>query len=134
MERQSFLHQLLLDELVTEQNERGLGTVVVELADERSQHLLNGELAIMAWEIGPIAPILAPPEEEDLHASLSAGLVRGNHVRVDDPWDVDLLMSLDERQGSDPIPDQRRRFEIQNLGCGLHFAGQPLLYVVASAG
>ena len=88
----------------------------------------------MAWEIGPIAPILAPPEEEDLDASLSAGLMRSNHVRVDDPWDVDLLMSLDERQGSDAIPDQRRRFEIQNLGCGLHFAGQPLLYVVASAG
>src|SRR6516164_6001309 len=132
--RQSLLHQLLLDQLMTEQNERGFGAIVVELPDERSQHFLDGELAVVAREISPVAPILASSEEEDLHASLAAGVVRSNHIRIDNPWHVDFLMALDERQGSDAVSDQRRRFEIQNFSRALHLGRQSLLHVVASTG
>ena len=82
---QSFLYQLMLDELMTEQNDGRLGAIVIELADKRSQHLLDGELAVVARKIRPIAPVLTPAKEENLHAGLPAGLVRGNHVGVDDP-------------------------------------------------
>src|SRR6516164_11025718 len=88
----------------------------------------------MAREIGPVAPILAAPEEENLRASLSTLLVRGNHVRIYYPWHQEFLMPLDKRQGADAIPSQSRRFEIENLSSGLHLNGQPLLHIVASAG
>ena len=41
-------------------------------------------------------------------------------------------MALHQRQGADPIPDQRRRLEIQSFRCILHLGGQSLLHVVAT--
>src|SRR6266702_2062113 len=119
---------------MAQQYERGFRSVVVELADERGQHLLNRELAIVAGEIGTVAPILSAAEEKDLDASLSTRLVRGDHVGVDDPGDVDVLVPLDQRQRADPIPDQRRRFEIKSSRNCLHFGREALLNVIASAG
>ena len=118
---------------MTEHDERRFTAIVVKLTDKRGQHLLDGELAVVAREIGAIAPILAPAKEEDLHAGLPAGLMRGNHIGVDDPWYMDLLMSLDQRQGADAITDQRCRLEIERLGRRLHLGRQPLLYVIAAA-
>jgi len=112
----------------------GFGSIVVELADKRGQHLLDRELAIVAGEIGTVAPILSAAEEKHLDAGLSACLVCSDHVRIDDPWDVNVLVALDQRQRADPVPDQRRRLEIKSSRNCLHFGREALLNVIAPAG
>src|SRR5947207_4715108 len=119
---------------MTEQNERRLCSVVVELADKRCQYFLDRKLAVVAREVGAVPPILATAKEEHLNAGLSARLMRGDHVGIDDPRDVDVLMPLDQRQGPDSIANQRRRFKIENFRCSLHFSSQSLLHVIAAAG
>src|SRR6201982_1473874 len=88
----------------------------------------------MAREISAVAPVLAAAEKEDLDTGLAGNLVRGDHVCVDDTRNVNILVALDQRQGTDAVPDQGRCFKVENLCSGLHLSGQSLLDVVASAG
>src|SRR5438094_565314 len=62
-ERQRFLDQILLDQRMAEQHQWRFRPVVVELADKGGQHLLYRELAVVAREIGAVAPVLAAAEE-----------------------------------------------------------------------
>src|SRR5439155_26919026 len=105
-ERQGLRHELVSDQLMTEQNKRRLSAVVVELADKGGQHFLDRELAVVAREISSVAPVLAAAKEENLDAGLPACLIRRNDVGIDDPGDVDVLVALHQRQGADPISDQ----------------------------
>ena len=119
---------------MAEQDQRRFRPVVVELADKGGQHLLDRELAVMAREIGAVAPIVAAAEEEHLHAGMTAGLMRRDDVGVDDAGDVDVLMSLHQRQRADAVADQRRGLEIERLGGPVHLGRQALLDVAAAPG
>src|SRR6202011_5209657 len=81
-ERQGLRHELLFDQLMTEQYERRLSPVVVELADKRGQHFLDCELAVVAREIRAIAPVLAAAKEENLDAGLPSGLMGCSDLRI----------------------------------------------------
>jgi len=96
-DRQSLFDQFVLHEPMAEQNEGGLQAIVVELADERGQNLLDRELAIMAREVRPVSPVLSASEKEDLDTGLSARVMRRDDVRVDDPRNMDVLMPLYQR-------------------------------------
>src|SRR5439155_9058160 len=50
-ERQCLFDQVLLDQPMTEQHQRGFRAIVVKLTNERGQHLLDRELAVVAGEI-----------------------------------------------------------------------------------
>ena len=56
----------------TGQDQLGRGAFVIELADKAFQHFRQRQVARMAREIGPIAPILSGAEEEDLDAGVAA--------------------------------------------------------------
>src|ERR1700681_3125064 len=109
---------------MAQQHKRGFWAVIVKLTNEGGQHLLDRKLPVVAREIGSVAPILAAAEEEDLDASLTASLICGDHVGINNSRDVNVLMPLDQRQGADSIADQGRCLEIQNLCCALHFHRQ----------
>ena len=54
-------------------------------------------LAMIILDSVSVAPILAAAKEENLDASLPACLMRSNHISIDDPGNVDVLMSLHQR-------------------------------------
>ena len=132
-ERQRLLDQLLLGQPMAEQHQRRFWPVVVELADKRAQHVLDRELAIVAREIGAIAPILPAAEKEHLHAGLPGLLIGRDHVGIDDAGHVNVLMSLDQGEGADAVADQPRRLEIERRGGGLHLGREPQLHRAAAA-
>ena len=90
--------------------------VVVELADEGGEHVLDAELPVVAREIGAVAPVLAAAEEEHLDRGVAAGLVRGDDIGIAQPFDIDVLPSLDLRQGADAVAQQGRALEFEPLG------------------
>src|SRR6185312_6601674 len=99
--------------------------------DKRSQHLLDRELAVVAWEIGSIAPIVTAAEEENLHAAMAASLVRRDDVRVGKTGNVDVLVALNQRQRADAVADQCRGLEVERPGGLVHLGRKPLLNVAA---
>src|SRR5882724_4909035 len=107
---------------MAQQDQRRLWPVVVELADKSGQYVFDRQLPVMAREIAPVAPILPTAEEKYLHAGLSAGLVRRDHVGIDDAGNVDVLVSLHQRQRADTVAGHRRGFEIKRFGGALHLA------------
>src|SRR5215208_8257140 len=119
---------------MTEQDQRRFRPVIIELADKSGQHLLDRELAVVAWEIGAIAPIMPAAEEEDLHAGMPPGLMRRDDVGVADAGDVNVLMSLYQRERANAVADQRRSLEIERLGGPVHLGCKPLLDVAAATG
>ncbi len=133
-QRQRLRDQVLLDQLVAQQHQRRLRPVVVELADERGQHLVGGKLAVMAREIGAVAPIVAAAEEEHLDAGLAAGLMGRDHIGIDDAGHVDVLVTLHQRQGADAVANQRRRLEVERLGGSIHLRREALLDIAAAPG
>src|SRR4051794_21042990 len=98
MQRQSLGHEILLDERVADQDQRRLRPVIVELANKRGQHFLDRELAVVAREIGAVAPIMPASEEKDLDAGMTSRLVRRDDIGIADAGNVNVLVSLHERE------------------------------------
>src|SRR2546426_668041 len=63
-DRQRLRDQIGLGECMAQQEQARRRLIVVELADEGGEHLLDGQLAVMTGEIGAVAPILPAAEEE----------------------------------------------------------------------
>ena len=71
--------------------ERRARLVVVELREERAQHLARLERAVGLGEIGAVAPVLSGAEEEHLDAAEAALLMDGEHVGLLGAARVDAL-------------------------------------------
>ncbi len=76
---------------------------------------------------------MAAAEEEYLDAGVTARLVASDHIGIDDPGHMDVLVALHQRQGADAVPDQRRGLEIERVGRLLHLHREALLDIVAAA-
>ena len=94
--------------------------VVVELGEERPEHLRHVEIPVGAGEVGAVAPVLAGAEEEDLDAGGAALLVGGEDVGFLEGVRIDPLVRLDMRQRRQPVAVDRRRLEIEALGRRFH--------------
>ncbi len=92
---------------------RGDRLVVVELRQERAQHLARLQRRIGLRKIGAVAPVLAGAEEKHLDADLAALLMDGENVRLINAVRVDALMALDMRQRRQPVAIDRRALEIE---------------------
>ena len=68
LDRERFRQQLAVLGLVGHEDQPRARLIVVELREERAQHLLRRERAIGAGEIGAVAPVLSGAEEEHLDA------------------------------------------------------------------
>ena len=134
VQRQRLGHEILLGQSVAEQDEGRLRPVVVELADKGGQHLLDRELSVMAGEIGAIAPIVAAAEKKYLHAGMTPGLMRRDDVGIGKAGDMDVLVSLHQRERAYAVADQRRGLEVERLGGAVHLGRQTLLDVAAAPG
>ena len=100
--------------------------VVVELGDEALQHLLDGQRAVGAREVGAVAPVLAGAEEEHLDAGLPAVLEGGEHVRLLDALRIDGLVGGDVGQRPQPVAVLGGLLVVEVLGRLLH---QPLVHL-----
>ena len=69
----------------------------------------------MLGEERAIAPVLARPEEEDLHAGLAAFLMGGDHVGFLQPFGIDPLLGGHGRDGADPVAQARGLLKIKRL-------------------
>ncbi len=76
---------------------------------------------------------MAAAEKEHLDAGLPARLVAGDHIGIDDPGHMDVLVALHQRQRADAVADQRGGLEIERLGRFLHLHREALLDIVAAA-
>src|SRR5215471_15255698 len=119
---------------MAQKNERRLRAVVVELSDKARQHLLDRKLAVVARKIGAVPPVLPAAKEEHFDAGLTALLVGGDDVGVDDRGNVDILMALHQGQGANPVADQTRGLEVEAVGGLLHLAGKTVQDPAALAG
>src|SRR5260221_9800382 len=124
--------QLGLGERLAEQDQGRRRLVVVELADEGGEHLLDRQLPVVAGEIGTIAPILPTAEEEYLDRGLAAGLVGGDDVGVGDALHVDVLLTLDMGEGADAVADEGGGLEIERRRGRLHGLRERRLDVLAA--
>ena len=97
-------------------------------------HLGCGEIAVMARKVGAVAVVPSAAEKEHLDAGRAAGLVRGNNVEIAQPFEIDVLLRLDRRQGANPIAVQRRRFELERLARSLHARAEIALHLPRAAG
>ena len=126
--------QRALLDLVREEDAARARLVVVELREERAQHLAGRERAVGLREIGAIAPVLAGAEEEHLDAVEAAVLMDGEHVGLLDAARIDALLRLDRRQRGEPVAVDRGALEIERGGGLLHLGGELLLHRLALAG
>src|SRR3954468_10495876 len=108
--------------------------VIIELREERAQHLARLERAVGTREVGAVAPILPGTEEKHLHARVAALLMNGEHVGFIDAARIDALMRLHRRERRKAVAIDRRTFEIERIRRLLHFARELLLYGAALAG
>ncbi len=118
--RQRSLEQGPLLDLVREQDQPRYRLVVVELGEEGAEHRARLEVAVGARIVGAVAPVLAGAEEEHLDAGGAALLVDGEDVGLVDAARIDPLMPLGMRERGEAVAVDRRRLEVETLGCGLH--------------
>ena len=133
-ERQRLGEQPACRNLVREQDELRRRLVVVELRDERLQHLLDREALVGAREIGAVAPIVAAAEEEHLDAGLPRLLMRGEHVGLLHRLRVDALARLDVAERGQPVAEARGALVVLLEARLVHQGMQPELHLVALAG
>jgi hypothetical protein len=119
---------------VREKNARRAGLVVVELREERAQHLVRAERAVGLGEVRAVAPVLAGAEEKHLDAVKSALLMDGEHVGLFHSARVDALCRLHGRERSEPIAIDRSALKIECRGGALHLAAELVAHSLAFAG
>ena len=132
--RQRGGHQLRILDEVAGQDRARRRLVVVELSDERAEHLVGRHGPVGLREIGPVAPVLEIPEEEHLDAELAGLLVEGEHVGLLDALGVDALHALDRRERRDPVAEAGGTLELHRFGRRLHLGAHPVLHGVRLAG
>src|SRR5262249_13685623 len=132
--RQRVGEQAAFLDVVGQQNQSGRRLVVVELREERRQHLLRREGLLGARETGAIARVLAGAEEEHLDAGIAALLMDGENIGFLDRARVDALLRLDRRQRGKTIAVEGGGLELQFVGGLLHFVRELLLHKIAAAG
>ena len=87
-----------------------------------------------AREVGLVAPVLAGPEEEHLHAGLAALGVEGEDVGLLQRLGIDRLLLADRGQGPDAVAQARGALELHLLGKGGHVVAELLHHRAALAG
>jgi hypothetical protein len=80
-------------------------------------------LPVTRAEVGAVAPVLAGPEEEHLHAGLAALDVQGHDVGLVHGLGIDLAFLGHGGQGADAVAQAGGALELQVLGGGLHLLG-----------
>ena len=108
--------------------------VVIKLPHEGAQNLGRGPFLTMAGKIGPVAPILPSPEEEDLDAALPAFHMDGDDVGLGHAGHIDALMGLDMGQGAQAVAIDGSGLECQRVRGGRHFLRQAMLDLLAAPG
>jgi hypothetical protein len=97
--------------------------VVIELAQEGGHDVRILVALVDPREIGPIAPVLACPEEEDLDAGLAALGMQGEDIRLFQSLGIDLLFLGDGGERADPVTQARGPLELHVVGGLLHLLG-----------
>src|SRR6202023_2657602 len=110
LDRQRIGHQPAFLDFVRQQDEFWRRLVVVELRQERGQHLLGGERSLRARKIRAVAPVLPGAKEEHLDAGISALLMDGEYVGLLDRAWINALLRLNRRQRGETVAVK---------GCGL---------------
>ena len=121
LQAQRLLEQRALRNVVAQEQLLGRIAVVVELRQERVEHLDHFDAFVVLRKIRTVAPILSRAEEEHLDAGLSAFLMRGEKISLVDRVRIDTLIELDMRERANAIAQPRRLFEIERFGRKLHF-------------
>ena len=131
---QRFCQQMALRNVVRQQDQRGTRLVVVELREERAQHLARTERPVGLREIGAVAPVLSGAEEEHLDAAEAALLMDGEHVGLLGAARIDALRRLRRRQRGEPVAVDRGALEIERGRGFLHLARKLVAHRLALAG
>ena len=105
---------------MAEQDRLRLRRLGVELTQKGLEHHVRAVVAGMAGEIGAIAVTGACPEEKNLYAGLSAGLMHGDGVRLADASQVDVVLRLDSGQRPDAVAVGGGLFEFLDVTSVLH--------------
>ena len=93
--------------LVGKQHELRRRFVVVELGDERLQHLFRAEALVGPGEVGAVTPVMAGAEEKHLNAGLARVLMGGEQVGLFEGLWIDALMGLNMAQRRQAIAEAR---------------------------
>ncbi len=118
--------------LMGQQDQMGRRLVVIELGEERAQHLARLERLVGAGEIGPVAPVLAGAEEEHLDGELAPLLGEAEDIGLLDALGIDALLGGDEAHRGDAVAVARRLLEIEPLRRLLHRFGKLRLHQLAA--
>ena len=125
--------QFLFGRFVADQDQAGGRLIVVELADEGSQHFRQFKVLVVAGKVRAVAIVAAAAEEEDLDAGAAAVLMAGDHVGVVDPLDIDVLVRLGGGQCPDTVAVAGGGLEVERFRRRLHLSGELRLDVAALA-
>ncbi len=129
-----FGEQLLIFHAMREQNLLRRRLVIVELRQERTQHLFRRQRFVGTREIGAVAPVLSGPEEEDFDAAVSTFLMESEHIGLFHGAWIDALLRLNRRQRSKTITVKRRTLEFEVVRRLLHLGCEQFLHRAAAPG
>ena len=124
LQSEGFGEQLALGGLHIGQDQLGDRLIVVELAQEGAHDVGVLVGLVDAGKVGAVAPVLASPEEEHLHAGLAALGEEGEDVRLVHSLRVDLLLLGDGSQRPDAVAKARGALELHLLCRRRHLFGQ----------
>src|SRR5262249_44263663 len=133
-QRQGFGEQPAPADVVRQEHELWRRLIIVELGDERLEHLLDRKALVGAREIGAVAPVIAGAEDEDLDASLPRLLMSGEDIRLFDIVRVNALARLDVAERGQAVAQARGALVVLLNARLIHQRVQPALNLVALAG
>ena len=111
-------------QIAVEQDRPRRRHLLIELGQERGEHLVLGHVGGVRGKEAPVPPILPATDEERLHADHPVLRRQREHVGVADPLGIDRLTALDEGQRLQPVAQHGGQFEVHALGRRLHLLAQ----------
>ena len=120
-------HQLPFLDLAVKQDHLRNRLVVVELRDERCQHLFGRVVAVMLGIPDRRPPVLAGAEEEGLHRRCARLRVNGEHIRFHKAVRIDALALAHGRQCADAVTQKRCALIIRVRRRAFHLRDQLFL-------
>ncbi len=132
LQAQGFCQQVQLIRGLVQQHIFWRRAAFIELAQEPGQNQARFHLFVVAWKIRPRAIILARPVKENLDTALPPAMFQGNHIRVANAFNIDILAGLDMGHGAQPIPIRSGAFKVHGIRRGLHLTDQIILHLLRS--
>ena len=131
MSAMSLFNQMLVTDVMTHQQQRGRGLIIIKLRDGGGKKSLVTDMAIMTGKQRLIAIVASAAKEKNLNAAALLITMESKHIGILQLRNMHRLMRLQATQSLDAIPQQGGGFILLVLTGIIHGGGQFFPHVFA---